>query len=62
MSPLARMRISRDKWKEVAVSRATANREMKKKNLRQQARIEVLEGKIAQVKDSIDKLKKKIRW
>jgi len=61
MSPLTRMRKSRDHWKQLAVERATINREMRKKDRRQHLRILKLEKVQIQIKSGLQNLKKKLR-
>lgn len=61
MSPLTRMRKSRDHWKQTAVERATRNREMRKKDRKQKARIVKLEKSLDLVRSGLLSLKKKLR-
>lgn len=60
MSPLSRMRKSRDHWKNIAGERAETLREMRKKEKRQQKRITTLSGRLSAVRRGLANLKKKI--
>ncbi len=59
-SPLRRMEKSRDHWKDLAVDRATENREARKQVRRQRDRIAELENLLEKNKYATERLKKKM--